>query len=440
MNIALNRQTTADLAKAVLEHFKQSQVILPDVQVVEALFENLFYSSLHTEEGQPIVLHAVLIDPANPDPTPPGRIVKDSWNYISLAEPVAFEPTSITKIAMASDPKSSSLAVYPDKENKLWIWGLIDQQHCVHRYLTHEVESGARRPGIIEVSILGPGILSVSENYVRIAELQVDKLIGPQLDVFSKGIIHAKLRFGINPFLNSVRAQVPPEIYMDRDHWDDSLTYYWIKAIQRLVIRISGFHHGGALLITPEKNLDSLSITYPIQYKRIRGALESLSVTRILATNASDNINDIYEEKGSMIPYDQYLEESVNNTDTRGAKSELDGALWFTSVLSRVDGLVVLSPKLDVLGFGAEIIAKEQPDKVWVASDCDGNKLTPFDWKQFGTRHRSMMRYCASIPESIGIVVSQDGAIRVMTMIESRLVIWKNPLLNSLSDAAEHRK
>ena len=425
----MNRQTTADLAKAVLEHFKQSQAILPDVQVLKTLFENLFYTSLHTEEGQPIVLHAILIDPDNPDPTPPGNIVKDRWSYIRLAVPLAFEPTSISKIAMASDPKSSSLAVYPDKENKLWIWGLIDQQNRVHKFLTHEVESGAERPGIIEVSILGPGILSVSENYARIAELQVDKLIGTQPDVFSKGIIHTKLRIGINPFLNNVRAQVPPKIYMDRDHWDNSLTYYWIKAIQRLVIRISGFHHGGALLITPDKKLDGLSITYPIQYKRIYGALESLSVTQILATNASDNIDDIYEEKGSMIPYDEYLEETVNNADTIDAKNELDGALWFTSVLSRVDGLVVLSPKLDVLGFGAEITAKEQPDKVWVASDCDGNKLTPFDWKQFGTRHRSMMRYCVSMPKSIGIVVSQDGAIRVMTMIDSKLVIWENPLL-----------
>ena len=429
MNIALNRQTTADLAKAVLEHFKQSQAILPDVRVLETLFESLFYTSLHTEEGQPIVLHAVLINPDNPDPTPPGRIVKDRWSYIRLAVPIAFEPTSISKIAMASDPKSSSLAVYPDKENKLWIWGLIDQQQRVHRYLTHEVESGAERPGIIEVSILGSGILSVSEDYVKIAELQVDKLIRPQLDVFSEGIIHTKLRIGINPFLNNVRAQVPPEIYIARDHWDDSLTDDWIKVIQRLVIRISGFHHGGALLITPDKNLDGLSITYPIQYKRIHGALESLSITRILATNASDNIFDIYDEKESMIPCDQYLEETVNNADTRDAKNELDGALWFTSVLSRVDGLVVLSPKLDVLGFGAEITAKEQPDKVWVASDCDGNKLTPFDWKQFGTRHRSMMRYCVSIPKSIGIVVSQDGAIRVMTMIDSKLVIWENPLL-----------
>lgn len=429
MSMSLNRQTTADLAKAVL---KQTQTELPSEQVLKNLFDSLFYASLHTEEGQPIILHAVLIDPDNPDPTPPEIIVNDRWSYIRLAEPLAFEPTSISKIAMASDPKSTSLAVYPDKENNLWIWGLIDQQHRVHRYVTREVEEGAERPGLIEVSISGIGILSVSQNYLRIAELQIDKLIGPQLNVFTKGVIHAKLRHGIDDFLTSIRNQIPTDIYTNRDHWDSSLTSEWIRALQRLVIRMNGFHHGGALVITPENNLDGLSITYPILYKRIHSSLESLSITEILATNASDNIYDIWgNRKGSTISIDQYLEESVNNAKTKDSKNELDGALWFTSILSRVDGLVVLSPKLDVLGFGAEIVTKEQPDKVWVASDCDGtvDKLIPFNWEQFGTRHRSMMRYCASIPESIGIVVSQDGAIRIMSMIDSRLVIWENPLL-----------
>lgn len=428
-----DRCTAADLAKAVYTRLAQTRAKLPNVQVIESLFENLFYASLHTEEGRPIVLHAVLIDPANSDPTPPERIVKDRWRHIWLAEPIALDPSSITKIAMATDPKSSSLAVYPDAENELWIWGLVDQQHRFHSYVTQETESGPERPGIIEVSVLGPGILVVSADYVQIAELRVDKLVGPQLNVFWEGAVHAKLRHGIDELLATVRTKIPADVYAARDHWEGSLTSNWISTLQRLVLRVRGFRHGGALLITPDRNCEGLARSYPIHYERIRGALESLSVAAILGTDASDNIFDIMDKGGCTIPVDLYLDESVNNTETKDAKSELDGALWFTAVLSRVDGLVVLSPNLDVLGFGAEITITEQPGQVWVASECDAdaNSLAPFNWERFGTRHRSMMRYCASQPASVGIVVSQDGAIRVMTMIDSRLVIWENPLLQA---------
>lgn len=428
-----DRCTAADLAIAVYTRLAQTRAKLPNVQVIESLFENLFYASLHTEEGRPIVLHAVLIDPANPDPTPPERIVRDRWRHIRLAEPIALDPSSITKIAMATDPKSSSLAIYPDAENELWIWGLIDQQHRFHSYVTQETESGPERPGIVEVSVRGPGILVVSADYVQIAELRVDKLVGPQLNVFWEGAVHAKLRHGIDELLASVRAKIPADVYAARDHWEGSLTSNWISTLQRLVLRVRGFRHGGALLMTPDRSCEGLARTYPIHYERIRGALESLSVATILATDASDNIFEFMDEGKRRIPVDLYLDESVNNTETEDAKSELDGALWFTAVLSRVDGLVVLTPNLDILGFGAEITITEQPDKVWVASECDAdeNSIAPFNWERFGTRHRSMMRYCASQPASVGIVVSQDGAIRVMTMVDSRLVIWENPLLQA---------
>jgi hypothetical protein len=37
-----------------------------------------------------------------------------------------------------------------------------------------------------------------------------------------------------------------------------------------------------------------------------------------------------------------------------------------------------------------------------------------------------MMRYCHAHPLSIGIVVSQDGDIRAITTVESKLVMWEH--------------
>ena len=48
------------------------------------------------------------------------------------------------------------------------------------------------------------------------------------------------------------------------------------------------------------------------------------------------------------------------------------------------------------------------------------------DPAQYGTRHRSMMSYCAAVPGSVGFVISQDGNVRVVTQVRGRLVMWNN--------------
>jgi len=64
------------------------------------------YTSLKTEESQSIACYIVYIDPDNPDPKPPARIVKDRWSYVKLSKRVPFTPSSLVKIAKASDPRS----------------------------------------------------------------------------------------------------------------------------------------------------------------------------------------------------------------------------------------------------------------------------------------------------------------------------------------------
>jgi hypothetical protein len=54
------------------------------------------------------------------------------------------------------------------------------------------------------------------------------------------------------------------------------------------------------------------------------------------------------------------------------------------------------------------------------------SKVTALDYNHFGTRHRSMMRYCAAVPGSVGFVVSQDGDVRAITRVRDDLVVWEN--------------
>ena len=57
------------------------------------------------------------------------------------------------------------------------------------------------------------------------------------------------------------------------------------------------------------------------------------------------------------------------------------------------------------------------------------SRRLPLSSDAFGTRHRSMMRYCNSNPGSVGFVISEDGDIRAMTKVGQDLVVWDGVLL-----------
>lgn len=119
----------------------------------------------------------------------------------------------------------------------------------------------------------------------------------------------------------------------------------------------------------------------------------------------------------------------------------MDGTIWFISLLTRVDGLVLMTPNLDVQGFGVEIVVSEEPSDVFVADNrlATDERLRNVEYNHFGTRHRSMMRYCSQVPGSIGFVISQDGDVRAMTQVRNKLVVWENIKLQ-LTDFIPRRR
>ena len=129
-------------------------------------------------------------------------------------------------------------------------------------------------------------------------------------------------------------------------------------------------------------------------------------------------------------------DESVAGTELNDTNDELTGCVRFLASLSRVDGLIWLDSHLRLKAFGVEITSPEEPHKVVMAENSRGceepKKLTV---NQYGTRHRSMLRYCAAYPNSMGFVVSQDGDVRAITHTGNHVVLWDNVRIQSLRNA-----
>jgi hypothetical protein len=306
-------QYPRDLAQTVYFELQKRSAACPKLEVLIHLFESMYFASLKTEEAQPIIFHIVYLDSNNPDPDPPERIVKDRWSYVRLAKSIPITIPNLIKLAKASDPRTSSLAVYPDNNGHLTIWGLIDQGNRYHDFVNYDVDSGAERPGIFQVSIAGTGHLETYMGLWKIAELKTNIIIRNALDVLSGGPVRETLELGIRSYITAVKQEIPEHVYNARSHWDTSLSLYWISSLCRLLLRVQNYRHGGAILITPDNSFNGLNIKYQIDYARLRIALETRAISTIQETFASDLIfKDYIDKDADEVPIDLYLDETVN--------------------------------------------------------------------------------------------------------------------------------
>jgi sensor domain DACNV-containing protein len=251
--------STTDLAEIVTQELKRHDRSVPSKQSLCNLFEAMFFSSLATEESQPIRFHITYIDPKNPDPKPPPVIRRSRWSHLSFSTRIAGTVENFAKVGGASDFRTSSLAVYHDSSGEIEIWGLIHQGSRYHEFVSFQSDEGPERPGLFEAAIEGIGHLAVFIDYDKIAELRGNKSI--QTTDLEEGPVIKKL---------TENLRVPPGI-KGMNPWP-SFSYTWITSMYRLLFRARSYRHGAAFLVTDNYS-KGLNIKYKVRYKRFRWRL-----------------------------------------------------------------------------------------------------------------------------------------------------------------------
>lgn len=413
-----------DLAQLVHSYLIKKNIHgSPEIEYLQYLFEVMYFSSLKTEESQKINVTITFLDPLNIDPEPPRRIRKDRWSYIKFDNGIELNIQNLVKLAKAADPKASSLVV-GIIENQLVICGMIDQEINYNNFILKEEDSGPERPGIFQAKIEDIGEISVYKDYSHIATLKKNSIIKNRLDVFSYGAISDLLNKYMDPIIKNIKEKVGHE---NSNNWDDYLKEYALSLICRILIGIQNYKHGGAILIDPNISHYDLNVKYNIEYDRLNRLFGEHGENKILSSNLEKTLfENYYKKRLDDLPLKLHTQLRVYNSTLRDIKDGITGAIKYISSLSCVDGLVLFDNNLIVKGFGCEITANEQPENIVLSIYEEIKDLKKVEYNHFGTRHRSMMRYCFSNHGSIGFVVSQDGEIRAMTRIEDKLVIWEN--------------
>ena len=418
-----------DLAILVQKKLKLTKGNLPTPQlsVLEDLFTCLFYTSMCKEESDLIRVTVTIIDPENPDPNPPKKIVSERWSFVRFEKPIPMNTKSLAKLSKAADPSSSSLAAYHDEKGNLYVWGMIDQAMHYQNFLNYESDTNSEQPGLFQVSINDIGTLEVLFDYELLATLKQNVLVKRYLDVLTIGPISKILRKNAE-FLKSTLRQYIEEAHPDETYadWEDFLDNLWIQTFSRLLLKIQNYHHGGAILIADDSA--DLDVKYRIHYDRLTLAMVSHAKASIDNFVSDRTIVSDMKAGKKAVSRSLYLRELGSYYIKTGTADEIKGAISFIASQTCVDGVVLFDRRLVTNGFGAVLRAKKMPRKIHLSSTATATakSLMPHDPKHYGTRHRSMIAYCWNHPTALGLVISQDGDIRVFSKVEDKLIMWEN--------------
>lgn len=420
-----NFDNTDELAGHVQKEIAKIHKKVIPLEALERFFEVLLYVSMETEEGKHIQVTITLYDPntvatSTYIPKPP---VHEQWSYIPFLDPIALDVSRLVKLSNGADPWSSSLAVYYDSNGKLWINGMIDQAIHLESYINLEETTRPALPGLFQASITGIGIISVRSSAGQVATLKRGKLINHYLNVLVRG--------PVSEVIKTISGLTDVEVLQDYRKKDISLedlegneqrsALLYRNSLKRILNRIKGYNHGGALLITADTKLNLLKIKYPIQYDRLKTSIKKYCM------NANDQV---------MLVPDYYEGSTVQNTpemyklvaQQHSITKEIKGAIRFIGSMAGVDGLILMDQQAVIRGFGVVIEDVKPPDVIYVSSTLDATEkgLKEKNPKEFGTRHQSMFAYCNRHKGSLGFVISQDGDIRAIMKVGEKLIVWEN--------------
>ncbi len=408
-------------AQIIVERLSELELIF-DRSVITMLFQTVHTASLITEEGKFVQGSVTLSNPLNPD-TPP-RTRRASYPAIHpLGNPLKLTPESFAKLARAVDKWSGSVAVWGESSKKINAWGIVDQLVGTNTLLNREAEGGFANPGILTVVIDRPGDLTAYHGDMFLGSFRAQKIILSESEPFYDPAILEKVGWFYEPFSKAIVNSIKNKIESDADEEiiSNSLLSSWGSVASRICIGLQRLGTGGALIFSPQPLDGCLSIGYKFNYERLSTSLV-LDVLDKYYLYALETMRSEAKKVGREFLWNL----SFAQADVEDRQDELRGAVKLVTSLAAMDGAVLLTPGFQVVGFGVKISATEDPDTVYDGEDffAKGTKARKISTASFGTRHGSMLRYCRADPLSIGIIISQDGHVKVVTTSNGSLIMW----------------
>ncbi len=395
---------------------------LPDAAAIERLLSVCYQASLLHEEGRPVTFRMALAEPeafeaAAGPPTGLQRLV--------LAQSRPLDAHELRRLAPAAVFQRSLVGVHVEANGELRVWGLI---HSGPRWL--QAVRGGRRidqsiPPVLMIAVTGPGRVLVSKGTRTLAGLAGGTLANVATDVFEAPWLGSL--FGTTrrtERVSSSEEEAPPASARE-EAFRKKLAAH---VMRRIVATVRGARHGGTLIVLPVESARELcadhrclTVKYPFCDEEPRRRIPTLTVEIVHHLAVS--------RARGPVPEEQRVGWTAYEASGDPRLSALDEALFevahLVATLANVDGAVVMTDDLEVLGFGAEISgALPEVESVDRSLDLEGTQRVSERTDRVGTRHRSAYRLCQEVHDALVIVASQDGGVRFIRWQDERVTYF----------------
>jgi hypothetical protein len=426
----------SDLAKFVYKqwnNFESDQYPSPDCpneKILKKIFEVSYLASLEMEEGRSLTFFICC--------TPLSDVIKrhyseelvETWEFEVDRELIVSELRHLATVA-----STESIAIWityseiPDL--RIAIHGLVNlgsSWAIARRAVSYSYDSP---PSALIINVLGSGHLSVYQGQYRVATLSSGQINGSQVEDMTS------FQFlGIHEFIKEgtdlLRKLIELPIYEDpKDSYGFEWTCY-TNVLIGIINVIKQMKHGGMVIVLRRKNIKNnlkklFRVKYKINSKEIlsRRYIDFMSIRNKVYD--IQTVHDFYSDGENEYSNISESDKLMNHLLLVDSERLLGESIRLVGNLAGTDGSILLNTSLEVIGFGAEIISSHKyPNKTYTPKDIIRKKKEPFNAEEFGMRHRSAIRLCASTNSVFAFVISQDGGVTLIWRDDKDIMIKRN--------------
>jgi len=419
--LALWRFGTPDGTASDVGNFKK----LPDFEVLEELISTCYQVSQMQEEARGLRFRLMLCEPEDIDDDVHGES-RGLFN-LEFTEPRPYNEYELLKLGHSVDYNNSLIGVRYRRKEGLQIWGMI---HSGSKWM-QVIHGGSKKstplPSALGINIVGSGRLILCRGLDILAQLTGGNIISPSTNVFKSQWV-ANWFGRLQSETAILHAQNPHNVKKDWARIDSSFVpALYFEFFKHVISTIRRSGHGGTIISCPAGMDAMLSQDNPyidLKYRFAEGKTRNqlhkivLQIMEVLARNCGRLYGPDYV--AGWKDYVSLHQEELMQLDERVFKFAR-----FIARLTGVDGAVVTTEGLEVIGFGGIIQGTmEMGGSVAQALDPEGTRRQVEQVESVGTRHRSLYYLCNKLQDVLGIVVSQDAKAQVVTWDRDMVTCW----------------
>lgn len=398
---------------------------LPDFDVLEELISTCYQVSQMQEEARGLRFRIMLCEPEDIDRDGLGE-PKGLFTLV-FSEPRPYNEYELLKLGPSTDYNNSLIGVRYGRSEGLQIWGLI---HSGSKWM-HVIHGGSKQatplPSALGINVVGSGRLIVCRGLVILAQLSGGNIISPSTNVFKSQWVAA--RFGL---VRDELAQLHDQNVNNRkEEWAQIAPSFvpdlYLQFFKHVISTMRRSGHGGTIISFPAGMEDLVSHDNPyidLKYRFTEDGARSqlrkivLQIMEVLARNCGRLYGPEY-----AAGWKDYV--SLKTDELAQLDERIFKFARFIARLTGVDGAVVTTEGLELIGFGAFIQGTmEMGGTVALALDPEAARRQVELVESVGTRHRSLYYLCRKLQDVLGIIVSQDGKARVVTWSREMVTCW----------------